>query len=71
MSQLDFQAMGQKELHNYVLAHCNDQSVFYAYVDRLHAEGNWTEMPAVGSVKEIEQYPECTDRLPLLRPKFC
>jgi hypothetical protein len=62
MSQPNFQAMGQKELHNYVLAHRNDQTAFYAYVDRLHAEGNWIEMPAVDSVQELEQYPEFTDR---------
>jgi hypothetical protein len=58
----DFQAMSQKELHNYVLAHRNDQDAFYAYVDKLHAEGNWIEMPAVESVQDLEQYPEFTAR---------
>jgi hypothetical protein len=39
MSQPNFQAMGQKELHNYVLAHRDDQTAFYAYVDRVKQLG--------------------------------
>jgi hypothetical protein len=46
MSMLNFQTMSRKELHNYVLAHREDQDAFYAYVDKLHNEGNWVEMPA-------------------------
>jgi hypothetical protein len=57
MSMLNFQTMSRKELHNYVLAHREDQDAFYAYVDKLHNEGNWVEMPAVDSVEELEQYP--------------
>ena len=45
MNQPNFQAMSQKELHHYVLSHREDQTAFYAYIDRLHAEGNWIEMP--------------------------
>jgi hypothetical protein len=46
MSKPNFQAMNQKELHHYVLTHRDDQEAFYAYVDKLHTEGNWIEMPA-------------------------
>ena len=35
MSQPNFHAMSQKELHNYVFAHHEDQETFYAYIDRL------------------------------------
>lgn len=62
MSQLDFQAMSRKELHQYVLEHREDQDAFYAYVDKLHEEGNWIEMPAVNSVEDLENYPEFTVR---------
>jgi pyoverdine/dityrosine biosynthesis protein Dit1 len=58
MSMLNFQTMSQKELHNYVIAHREDQDAFYAYVDKLHNEGNWVEMPAVDSVEDLERYPE-------------
>jgi hypothetical protein len=57
MSMLDFQTMSRKELHNYVLAHREDQDAFYVYVDKLHNEGTWVEMPAVDSVEDLEQYP--------------
>jgi hypothetical protein len=33
--------MSHKEVPNYLLAHRDDQEVFYAYVDRLHKEENW------------------------------
>jgi hypothetical protein len=58
MSQPKFQAMSQKELQNYMLAHRDDQEAFYAYIDRLHQEGNWIEMPPVDSVEDLEKYPE-------------
>jgi hypothetical protein len=57
MSILNFQTMSRKELHNYVFAHREDQDAFYAYVDKLHHEGNWVEMPAVDSVEDLEWYP--------------
>lgn len=44
MSKPNFQAMNQKDLHNYVLAHRDDQEAFYAYVDKLHAEANWVAL---------------------------
>jgi hypothetical protein len=62
MSQPNFQAMSQKELQKYVLAHRDDQEAFYAYIDRLHQEGHWIEMPPVESVEDLEQYPDFTSR---------
>lgn len=62
MSQPNFQAMSQKELQKYMLAHRDNQEAFYAYIDRLHQEGNWIEMPPVNSVEDLEKYPEFTAR---------
>jgi hypothetical protein len=62
MSEPNFQEMSQKELHRYVLDHRDDQDAFYAYVDKLHKEGNWIEMPPVESVQDLEKYPEFTAR---------
>ena len=58
MNQPDFQAMSQKELQNYMLSHREEQEAFYTYIDRLHQEGNWIEMPPVDSVEDLEKYPE-------------
>jgi hypothetical protein len=58
MSKLNFQAMSQKELHQYVLTHREDLEAFHAYVDKLHAEGNWIEMPPLKSEQDLENYPE-------------
>ncbi|MBE9012202.1 hypothetical protein IQ250_18540 [Pseudanabaenaceae cyanobacterium LEGE 13415] len=60
MNQPNFQAMSRTELHRYVLEHREDQAAFYAYVDKLHQEGTWVEMPPVESVEELENYPEFT-----------
>ena len=49
--------MSQKEVPNYLLAHRDDQEAFYAYVDRLHKEGNWIWMPPVDPVEDVEKYP--------------
>ena len=62
MSQPKFESMSQKELQRYMLEHRDDREAFYAYVDRLHQEGNWIEMPPVDSVDDLEQYPEFTAR---------
>ncbi|MGA9379616.1 MAG: hypothetical protein WBV73_12685 [Phormidium sp.] len=62
MNKHNFQAMSRKQLHDYVLTHREDQEAFYAYVDKLHAEGNWIEMPALESLEDIENYPEFTKR---------
>lgn len=58
MSQPNFQVMSQEELQKYMLSHRNDQEAFYAYVDRLHEEGNWIEMPPVDTVEDLEKYPD-------------
>jgi len=58
MSKPNFQAMNQKELHDYVLTHRDDQEAFYAYVDKLHTEGNWIEMPPLESLEDLDNYPE-------------
>ena len=63
MSQPNFQEMSQKDLHTYVLAHRDDQEAFYAYVDKLHAEANWVEMPPLQSVEDLENYPEFVERV--------
>ncbi len=54
--------MSQKDLHDYVMAHRDEQEAFYAYVDKLHAEANWIEMPAIESLQDLENYPEFTKR---------
>jgi hypothetical protein len=58
MNELNFQTMTQKELKSYVLKNREDQEAFYAYIDRLHVEGNWIEMPPMESDKDFENYPE-------------
>lgn len=63
MSKPDFKTMSQKDLHAYVLAHRDDQEAFYAYVDKLHAEATWIEMPALESVADLENYPEFVEHL--------
>lgn len=63
MSKPDFEAMSRKELHTYVLTHRDDQEAFYIFVDKLHAEANWVEMPALQSVEDLENYPEFLERL--------
>ena len=45
-----------------MLSHREDQEAFYAYIDRLHQEGNWIEMPPVDSVEDLEKYPEFVAR---------
>jgi hypothetical protein len=63
MSKPDFKLMSQKDLYTYVLNHREDQEAFYAYVDKLHAEATWIEMPALESVEDLENYPEFIDHL--------
>ncbi|MGL5873507.1 MAG: DUF6887 family protein [Xenococcaceae cyanobacterium] len=63
MSQLNFQAMSQKELHQYVLTHREDLDAFHAYVDKLNAEGNWVEMPPLASEQDLENYLEFIERI--------
>lgn len=63
MNKLNFQAMSWKELHAYVLAHRDDRDAFYAYVDKLHTEANWIEMPPLNSLDELKNYPEFLESL--------
>ena len=53
MSQPKFQEMSQKELRDYTFSNRDDKEAFYAYIDRLHQEGNWIEMPPVDSVEDL------------------
>jgi hypothetical protein len=62
MNQPNFQTMSQKDLHNYVLTHRENREAFYAYVDKLHQEANWIEMPTVDSIEDLEKYPEFANR---------
>lgn len=61
MSKPNFEAMNRKDLHNYILAHRDDQEAFYAYIDKLHAEATWIEMPLL-SPEDLENYPEFAQR---------
>ncbi|GAP95760.1 DUF6887 family protein [Leptolyngbya sp. NIES-2104] len=63
MSKPDFQSMSQTDLRTYVLHHREDQEAFYAYVDKLHAEGNWIEMPPLQSPEDLDNYPEFIEHL--------
>ena len=63
MSKPNFHAMSQKDLHDYVLAHREDQEAFYAYVDKLHVEGHWIEMAPLESEQDLENYPQFIERI--------
>jgi hypothetical protein len=58
MSKPNFKAMSLKELHAYVINHREDDKAFYTYVDKLHAEATWIEMPPLESAEDLENYPE-------------
>jgi hypothetical protein len=63
MNKPNFQSMNQKELQSYVLAHREDQEAFYAYVDKLHVEGNWIDMPPMRSEQDFDNYPEFIEHI--------
>lgn len=63
MSKPNFQAMSQQDLHAYVLAHRDDQEAFYAYVDKLHAEANWVDMPPLQSSADLENHPKFVEHV--------
>jgi hypothetical protein len=63
MNQPNFQSMSQKELQGYILKHRENQEAFYAYVDRLHVEGNWVEMSLMQSEQNFKNYPEFIERM--------
>lgn len=58
MNKPNFKTMSQKELQSYILAHRDDQEAFYAFVDKLHSEANWVEMPPLTLPEDLEHYPE-------------
>lgn len=58
MSKINFQAMDRKALKAYVLSHREDEEAFSAYIDKLHAEGNWVNMPSVSSVEDLDKHPD-------------
>lgn len=59
----NFQEMTRKELRAYVLAHRDDDEAFYAYVDKIKAEGDRVKHPPVKSMEDMENYPEFLERL--------
>lgn len=63
MDSPNFQAMSRKELQAYVLAHRDDDRAFQTYVDKLHAEVNWTEHPPLKSIEDLENYPQFIEKL--------
>ncbi len=63
MSKPDFTVMSREDLHEYVLAHRDDEEAFYAYVDKLHLEATWIEMPPLQAVEDLDNYPEFLDRV--------
>jgi hypothetical protein len=63
MNKPNFQAMSQKELQGYVLTHREDEEAFHAYVDKLHVEGNWIEMPPMESEQDFDNYPEFIEHI--------
>jgi hypothetical protein len=63
MSQPNFQVMDQQELKRYVLEHREDIAAFHAYVDKLHAEGRWIDMPPMQSEQDLENYPEFLEHI--------
>ncbi|MEH2066718.1 MAG: hypothetical protein V7K47_00705 [Nostoc sp.] len=62
MSKPNFQAMSRKDLHAYVLANRDDLEAFYTYVDKLHTEANWIEMPPLQSLDNLRDYPEFLEK---------
>lgn len=62
MSKPNFQVMSRKELHAYVLANRDDLEAFYPYVDKLHTEANWIEMPPLQSLDDLRNYPEFLEK---------
>lgn len=50
----DFDAMTKAELRAYLVAHPNDQTAFYAFVDRFTSEASSETFPMPQSQTEIE-----------------
>jgi hypothetical protein len=58
VSKPDFKTMSRKELHTYVLTHREDKEAFHEYVDKLHVEATWIEMPPLELPEDLDNYPE-------------
>ena len=54
--------MTRQQLHDYFMSNRDDKEAFYAYVDKLHTEGNWVEMPPLESIDDLNQYPDFNKR---------
>ncbi|PSB14961.1 hypothetical protein C7B61_18960 [filamentous cyanobacterium CCP1] len=63
MSKPNFDRMSREDLHAYVLAHRDDQEAFYAYINKLHVEAEWVEMPALQSLEDLENYSEFVEHV--------
>lgn len=50
----DFNAMTKAELRAYLVAHPNDQTAFYAFVDRFTSEASAETFPMPQSQAEVE-----------------
>jgi hypothetical protein len=51
----NFQEMDRKTLKAYILSHREDEEAFCVYMDKLHSEAKWTNMPAMKSVEDLER----------------
>lgn len=63
MSEANFSKMSRKELREYVLKHRDEDTAFYAYVDKLNEEGNWVEMPPIESIDDLKNYPKFIEKM--------
>ena len=63
MSKANFSKMSRKELREYVLKHRDENTAFYAYVDKLNEEGNWVEMPPTESIDDLKNYPKFIEKM--------
>lgn len=63
MSKANFSKMSRKELREYVLKHRDEDTAFYAYVDKLNEEGNWVEMPPIESIDDLKNYPKFIEKM--------
>ncbi len=57
MNKINFQDMDRKSLKAYVLSHREDEEAFCVYIDKLHNEAKWINMPAMSSVEDLARHP--------------
>lgn len=55
MTQPNFQTMTRKELLAFVLEHRDDQTAFYALMDKLKTEPVLATLPPLTSIEQLEQ----------------